>query len=70
MVQEGPFLPEWIFREGRGAYHALNLVRSNLTGLQNDRDHRKIIFINETVAFTDGFNLANEYINEIKKRKH
>lgn len=35
-----------------------------LTTAQNNRDHRKIIVVDGKTAFTGGFNLADEYINE------
>lgn len=34
---------------------------------QNSRDHRKILLIDGICCFTGGCNLADEYINEIKK---
>ena len=46
---------------------AFNRFRPLLTGLQNNRDHRKICAIDGKVAFTGGINLADEYINEIEK---
>ena len=36
----------------------------------NYRDHRKILVIDGTVAFNGGVNLADEYINAIKKYGH
>lgn len=38
-----------------------------LTAIQNNRDHRKIVSIDGTVAFTGGINLADEYINRRKR---
>lgn len=35
-----------------------------LSTSQNNRDHRKIVVVDGNVAFTGGFNLADEYINE------
>lgn len=46
---------------------AFNRFRPILTGIQNNRDHRKICSIDGKVAFTGGVNLADEYINEIEK---
>lgn len=40
-----------------------NRFRPYFTALQNSRDHRKIIAIDGKIAFTGGFNLADEYIN-------
>lgn len=37
-----------------------------LTSVQNNRDHRKIIVIDGSVAYTGGINLADEYLNEKK----
>ena len=36
----------------------------------NYRDHRKIVVIDNQVAFTGGINLADEYINQINKYGH
>lgn len=36
----------------------------------NNRDHRKITIIDGHTGFTGGLNLADEYINEIKKHGH
>jgi cardiolipin synthase len=33
----------------------------------NNRDHRKILVIDGKIAYTGGINLADEYINEVKK---
>ncbi len=46
---------------------AFNRFRPILTGLQNNRDHRKICSVDGKVAFTGGVNIADEYINEIEK---
>lgn len=45
-----------------------NRLKPYWYGKLNNRDHRKIIVIDGTVAFTGGFNLADEYINV--KEKH
>ena len=47
-----------------------NRFRPVLSSLQNNRDHRKIISIDGKVAFTGGFNLADEYINAVEKHGH
>lgn len=44
-----------------------NRFRPVLSSLQNNRDHRKIVSVDGEVAFTGGFNLADEYINAIEK---
>lgn len=41
-----------------------------LTSRFNNRDHRKICVVDGQVAFTGGYNLADEYINEIEKHGH
>ncbi len=38
--------------------------------IMNHRDHRKILVIDGRVAFSGGINIADEYINEIKKHGH
>lgn len=45
-------------------------LRPALTTYQNNRDHRKIVVVDGKVAFTGGINLADEYINEIKRFGH
>ena len=47
-----------------------NRFRPVLSSLQNNRDHRKIVSIDGKVAFTGGFNLADEYINVKEKHGH
>ena len=39
--------------------------RPILSGVYNNRDHRKIAIIDHKMAFTGGINLADEYANEI-----
>ena len=41
--------------------------RPILSGVFNNRDHRKIVVIDHQMAFTGGCNLADEYANEIKR---
>lgn len=38
--------------------------------VMNNRDHRKILVVDGTVAFTGGINLADEYINRIRRFGH
>lgn len=38
-----------------------------LSARQNNRDHRKICVVDGVTAFTGGINIADEYINEIKR---
>ena len=37
---------------------------------QNNRDHRKITIVDGEVAFTGGFNLADEYVNFVHPYGH
>lgn len=39
-------------------------VRALLSTEQNNRDHRKLLIIDNKIAFTGGINLSDEYINE------
>lgn len=41
--------------------------RPILSGVYNNRDHRKIVVIDHQMAFTGGMNLADEYANEIER---
>ena len=52
----------------RGIHCAcFNPFRPVLSIILNNRDHRKITVIDGKVAYTGGFNLADEYINEKRK---
>ncbi len=42
-------------------------VNPRVTAVHNNRDHRKILVIDGNVAFTGGMNIADEYINRIKR---
>lgn len=44
-----------------------NKFRPFLSVIMNNRDHRKITVIDGKIAYTGGFNLADEYINEKHK---
>ncbi len=44
-----------------------NKIAPVFTVRVNNRDHRKILVIDNAVAFTGGFNLADEYIGEKKR---
>ena len=37
-----------------------------ISGMHNNRDHRKITVIDGNIGYTGGINLADEYINEVK----
>ena len=39
--------------------------RPILSGVYNNRDHRKIVIVDHKMAFTGGMNLADEYANDI-----
>ncbi|EHR34655.1 cardiolipin synthase [Helcococcus kunzii] len=41
-----------------------------LSSYHNNRDHRKIVVIDNKVAYTGGLNLSDEYINHIKRFGH
>lgn len=41
--------------------------RPILSGVYNNRDHRKIVVIDHQMGFTGGINLADEYANEIQR---
>lgn len=50
----------------------LNCIISNrfipiLSNVHNNRDHRKITVIDGKIGFTGGINLADEYINAVRK---
>lgn len=47
--------------------YAFNRIRPLVDIRQNSRDHRKIIVIDGIVGFTGGCNLADEYINVLKR---
>ena len=47
-----------------------NKFRPIVSGLQNNRDHRKITSVDGKVAYTGGCNIADEYINEKQKHGH
>lgn len=47
--------------------YVFNRLRPVLAVQMNNRDHRKIIVIDNRVGFTGGVNLADEYINQYKR---
>ena len=47
--------------------YRFNKLRPALIIQMNNRDHRKIIVIDNKVAFTGGVNIADEYINKINR---
>ena len=49
---------------------AFNPFRPALSAVMNNRNHRKITVIDGYIAYTGGFNLADEYINQKKRFGH
>lgn len=49
---------------------AFNPFRPLLISIQNNRDHRKITSVDGKVAFTGGINIADEYINKVRRFGH
>ncbi len=47
-----------------------NPFRPVVSGIHNNRDHRKITVIDGKTAYTGGINLADEYINEVERFGH
>lgn len=56
-------------KEGINCYK-FNTFRPVVSGVHNNRDHRKITVIDGKVGFTGGVNLGDEYINENKRLGH
>lgn len=49
---------------------AFNKVVPILSGIYNNRDHRKIVIVDHIAAYTGGNNLADEYANIIQRFGH
>lgn len=47
-----------------------NPIKAKLAIQMNNRDHRKILVVDGRIAMTGGINLADEYINRIKRFGH
>lgn len=63
-------LPRKYYRklQAKGIHCAcFNPLSPLLSTFMNNRDHRKILSIDGMIAYTGGINLADEYINEIKR---
>ena len=45
-------------------------ITPRLVSSHNNRDHRKIAVIDGEIAFTGGINIADEYINEVRRFGH
>lgn len=44
-----------------------NQFRPRLNAFMNNRDHRKILIVDNKISYTGGINLADEYINKIQR---
>jgi len=64
-----PDFPKMLKKKGIKCY-IFNKFKPIVSSLQNHRDHRKIISIDGKTAFTGGLNLADEYINVVKRFGH
>ena len=62
-----PYRYDRTLREKGIRCHVYNPFRPMLSSIQNNRDHRKICVIDGNVAFNGGINLADEYINRLKR---
>lgn len=60
------FTPKRLAKFGIKCYK-FHPFRPILSGVFNNRDHRKIVVIDHQMAFTGGINLADEYANEIER---
>ena len=60
------FTPQMLRRFGVSCYK-FHPFRPVLSGMYNNRDHRKIVVIDHDYAYTGGMNLADEYGNVVKK---
>ncbi len=49
---------------------AFNPFKPVISAAMNNRDHRKILVVDNRVAFTGGINIADEYINKKEKYGH
>ena len=61
-----PKTPKILKKEGIMCYK-FHPFRPVLSGVYNNRDHRKIVIIDHQMAFTGGMNLADEYANDLKR---
>ena len=59
-----PRTPKLLAKDGIKCYK-FHPFRPILSGVYNNRDHRKIVVVDHQMAFTGGINLADEYANEI-----
>ena len=66
-------LPRHFVRELKGAgikVLAFNPMKPFISLVYNNRDHRKILVIDGHIAYSGGFNIADEYINRIVRFGH
>ena len=61
-----PRTPKMLAKYGISAFK-FHPFRPILSGVYNNRDHRKIVIVDHKMAFTGGINLADEYANEIER---
>ena len=61
-----PKTPKILAKHGISVFK-FHPFRPILSGVYNNRDHRKIVIIDHQMAFTGGINLADEYANEIER---
>ncbi len=45
-------------------------VNPRITSSHNNRDHRKILIVDGKIGYTGGINIADEYINKVKRFGH
>ncbi len=64
-----PDYPATLERQGI-ACAVFNPASAVPSTILNNRDHRKLVIIDGSIAFTGGVNLADEYINKIEKYGH
>ncbi|MCL2069340.1 MAG: phospholipase D-like domain-containing protein, partial [Oscillospiraceae bacterium] len=57
-------------REAGIKLQAFNKFRPHVSTLLNSRDHRKVMVVDGKTAFCGGINIADEYINKIKRLGH
>ena len=68
-----PLLPRNYYKKLEKAgikVHIFSRLTPVFTMQYNNRDHRKIVVIDGRVAYTGGFNLCDEYINQCEKFGH
>ena len=60
------FTPRMLKKHGIKCYK-FHPFKPLLSGIYNNRDHRKIVIIDHQMGFTGGINLADEYANLVKR---